>query len=214
MTDLPSDVVPAALAVALSPIPIVAIVVVLSAPRARRAGPAFAAGWIVGLTVLATAIVLLAATAGAAGDDDGVDVVRLVIGVVFLLMAARQWTKRNATAEPSWMATIAAAGPLRALGLGAALSAGNPKNLALTITAGAAIAEADLSPAGSAGAIAVFTAIGSATVVALVATALAGGAHATRPLATIKTFMSEHSAVLLCLILLALGVKLIAEALL
>ncbi|MGZ4730289.1 MAG: GAP family protein, partial [Acidimicrobiales bacterium] len=56
---------PAALAVALSPIPIVAVVVILATPRARVVGPAFALGWIVGLTVVSTVVVVLAG-----GSDD------------------------------------------------------------------------------------------------------------------------------------------------
>ena len=40
------DMVPAALAVAFSPFPIIAIVIVLSTPRARTTGPLFALGWV------------------------------------------------------------------------------------------------------------------------------------------------------------------------
>lgn len=41
------DLLPAAVAVALSPIPIIAVVLVLGAPAARTTGPMFALGWIV-----------------------------------------------------------------------------------------------------------------------------------------------------------------------
>ena len=53
------DLLPSALAVALSPIPIVAIVLVLGAPNARTAGPAFAVGWIAGLLCVSVIVVLL-----------------------------------------------------------------------------------------------------------------------------------------------------------
>jgi hypothetical protein len=53
------DLLPSALAVALSPIPIVAVVVVLGAAGARTAGPAFALGWIAGLVAVSVVVVLV-----------------------------------------------------------------------------------------------------------------------------------------------------------
>ena len=44
LLDVIGDLLPAA--VALSPIPIVAVVLVLGSPGARTAGPAFALGWV------------------------------------------------------------------------------------------------------------------------------------------------------------------------
>jgi Sap, sulfolipid-1-addressing protein len=40
------DLLPSAVGVALSPIPIVAVILMLGTPRARSNGPAFAAGWV------------------------------------------------------------------------------------------------------------------------------------------------------------------------
>jgi threonine/homoserine/homoserine lactone efflux protein len=61
--DAIGDLLPSALAVALSPIPIVAVVLVLGASHARTSGPAFALGWIAGLTVVSSVVVLLLETA-------------------------------------------------------------------------------------------------------------------------------------------------------
>lgn len=52
-------------AVALSPVPIIAVVVMLGTPRARVNGPAFVVGWVVGLAFVGTAILLLAGGADA-----------------------------------------------------------------------------------------------------------------------------------------------------
>ena len=45
------DILPLALAVAISPIPIIAIVLTLGTPRARSNGAAFTIGWLAGLTI-------------------------------------------------------------------------------------------------------------------------------------------------------------------
>ena len=212
------DLLPSAIAVALSPIPIVAVVVVLGAQRARTAGPAFALGWVAGLLAVSVIVVLLVGSdADGDGDEPALDWLLLGIGVLFLLMAAKQWTKRPKRGEepetPGWMATIDSATPARAALLGAALSGANPKNLALTLTAAASIAEAGLDGPDTAIAIAAFVALGSATVAGAVLFYLVAGARAERPLAAVKRFMSGNSAVIMTVVLLLLGLKLVGDGL-
>ncbi|MDW5596409.1 GAP family protein [Conexibacter stalactiti] len=212
------DLLPSALAVALSPIPVVAIVGVLGGRRASTTGPAFAAGWIAGLLAVSVAVVLLVDGVGdPGGDDTGLDWWKIAIGLLFLAMAAKQWTKRpkrgEAPAEPSWMATLDRASPGRAAVLGAALSAANPKNLALTLTAAASIAEADLGTTDTALAVAAFVAIGSLTVAGSVLFHLVAGERAARPLAEVKQFMADNNAVIMTVVLLLLGAKLLGDGL-
>jgi len=212
------DLLPSAFAVALSPIPIIAVVLVLGAPKARTAGPAFAFGWIAGLLAVSV-IVVLALEPGSDpdSDDPGVNWLKVAIGVLFLLMAAKQWTKRPKDGQesdmPRWMATIDTATPPRAAALGAALSGANPKNLALTLAAAASIAEAGLDQAERAIAIAVFIALGSVTVAGSVLFYLVDADRAARPLAAIKRFMSDNNAVIMMVVLLLLGAKLLGDGL-
>jgi hypothetical protein len=56
LNDVIGDLLRSAFAVALSPIPIIAVVVVLAAPRARSAGSAFALGWIGGLMAVSVIV--------------------------------------------------------------------------------------------------------------------------------------------------------------
>jgi len=212
------DLLPSALAVALSPIPIVAVVLVLGAPRARTAGPAFALGWIAGLLAVSVVVLLLVGSGGDSDSDDpGLNWLKIAIGVLFLLMAAKQWSKRPRAGEepdaPSWMATVDGASPARAALLGAALSGANPKNLALTLAAAASIAEAGLDSADEAIATAVFVAIGSTTVAGAVLFHLLAGERAARPLAAARRFMAENNAVIMMVVLLLLGAKLLGDGL-
>ena len=43
-----SETLPAALAIALSPFPIIGVVLIVSSAQGRRNGPLFALGWVVG----------------------------------------------------------------------------------------------------------------------------------------------------------------------
>ena len=218
LDDAIGGLLPAAVAVALSPIPIVAVVVVLGAPRARTAGPAFALGWIAGLLAVSVVVVLLVGSASDPDSDDpGVNWLKLGIGIVFLLMAAKQWTKRPRPGRepevPGWMATIGSATAPRAALLGMALSGANPKNLALTLTAAASIAEAGLDTTDTAIAVAAFTALGSVTVAGSVLFYLLAGDRAARPLAAVKQFMADNNAVIMMVVLLLLGAKLLGDGL-
>ena len=191
---------------------------VLGAPRARTAGPAFAVGWIAGLLSVSVIVVLLVGTGDDPDSDDpGLNWLKIVLGILFLLMAAKQWTKRPRDGKeieaPKWMATIDTATPSRAALLGVALSGANPKNLALTLAATASIAEAGLDAADTAIAIAVFVALGSVTVAGAVLFDLVDAKRAARPLDAIKRFMSDHNAVIMMVVLLLLGAKLLGDGL-
>ena len=212
------DLLPSAFAVALSPIPIIAVVLVLGAPKARTAGPAFACGWIAGLAVVSIVVVLVLGNgADSSSDEAGLNWLKIAIGILFLAMAAKQWTKRPRPGEepetPSWMATVDTATPTRAALLGAALSGANPKNLALTLAASASIAEAGLDDADTAVAVLVFIAIGSVTVAGSVLFYLIDAQRAARPLAAIKQFMADNNAVIMMVVLLLLGAKLLGDGL-
>ena len=218
LTEVIGDLLPSAFAVALSPIPIVAIVLVLGAPKARSAGSAFALGWVTGLLAVSVIVVLVLGTGGDPDSDDpGISWLKVAIGILFLAMAANQWKKRPRDGQepetPSWMATIDTATPARAAVLGAALAGANPKNLALTLSAAASIAEAGLDPADEAIAVAAFVAIGSVTVAGAVLLYLVDAKRAARPLDAIKRFMSDNNAVIMMVVLLLLGAKLLGDGL-
>jgi threonine/homoserine/homoserine lactone efflux protein len=212
------DLLPSAIAVALSPIPIVAVVLVLGAPKARAAGPAFALGWIGGLlTVSVVVIFVLGAGSDRDSDDPGISWLKVGIGILFLVMAANQWRKRpkdgREPSMPEWMTTIGTATASKAAVLGATLSGANPKNLALTLAAAASIAEAALDPADKAIAVSVFVALGSVTVAGAVLFYLLDPRRAARPLDAIKRFMADNNAVIMFVVLLLLGAKLLGDGL-
>lgn len=211
------QLLPLAIGVALSPIPIIGVILILGTPKARSNGPAFVLGWVIGLVAVTVIVIVIA---GGADDpnstaSDSVDWLKVGLGAAFLFMAMRQWRGRPKAGEqptmPKWMQTIDRFTPGRSFVFGVLLSGVNPKNLALALAAGATIAQAGLSTGDSAFAVAVFVVLGSITVAGPLVFFLFGGEHATRPLATIKEFMSEHNAVIMMVVLLVFGAKLIGD---
>jgi hypothetical protein len=219
LSQVIGDLLPSAMAVALSPFPIIAIVVVLGSPRARSSGPAFAAGWLVGLTAVTVAVVAIALAGHA--DESGSEAstaanwLKLGVGVAFLAIAVKNWKGRPArgaeAAVPKWMAAIETIAPLKAAGFGLALSGANPKNLALTVVAATSIAQAGLDRAGNAAAIAVYVLLGSLSVAGAVLYFLIAGDRAVGPLNAVRKFMSANNAVIMMVIFLLLGAKLVGD---
>ena len=210
------DLLPSAVGVALSPVPIIAVILMLGTPKARSNGPAFAVGWVIGLIVVSVIVLLLAGDSDDpdSGSSTAVSVIKLLIGVLFLLMSVKQWQGRPKAGEeaqmPKWMGTIDRFTAGKSFVLGIALSGVNPKNLALTLAAAASIAQAGLSGGESAIAVAIFVLIGSVTVAGPVIFYLVVPDSA-GPLGSIKQFMSEHNAVIMFVLLLVLGAKLLGN---
>jgi hypothetical protein len=213
------NTLPMAIGVAISPVPIIAIVLMLGTPRARANGPAFAVGWLAGLSIIG-AITLVSASGNATSDTGEpaiwANVLKLVFGVLFVLIAARTWHGRPKPGEeaamPKWMQAIDTFTAPKSLGMGALLSGLNPKNLALTIAAATAIAQTGISGGQEAVALAVFVILGSMTILAPVAVYFLMGAKAKEILDGLKEFMGAHNAAIMTVLLLVLGAKLIGDS--
>ncbi len=207
-----------AVGVALSPVPIIAVTLMLVTPRARSNGPAFLVGWLAGLAIVGAVVLLVAGPANA--NDNGepatwVDVLKLVLGALVLRIALRQWRGRPHDGEegptPKWMGAIDTFTPPKAAGAGAVLAGANPKNLLLAVAAAAAIAQTGIPGGQQAGAYAVFALIGTVGVAAPVVIYFALGDRSGPVLDRLKRWMAAHNAVIMTVLCLVIGAKLIGD---
>ncbi|HET9292556.1 MAG TPA: GAP family protein, partial [Actinomycetes bacterium] len=214
------DILGLAAGVAVSPLPIVAMILVLATPRGRVNGIVFGLGWVLGLAVLGAVVLALAGPADA--SDGGEPAawtgwLKLLLGVLALLLAVRQWRGRPAPGSepqmPKWMASIDRLKPGGAVGLGALLSAVNPKNGGLTIAAAATIAGTGLAGGEQAVVLAVFVLIGSAGVLAPLIVYLVAGEGAARTLDSWKAWAATHNAAVMAVLFLVFGFKLVGDGL-
>jgi threonine/homoserine/homoserine lactone efflux protein len=219
MGDAIGQMLPTAVGVAISPLPIVAVVLMLVTPGGRVNGPAFVLGWIVGLALIGA--VVLAVAGGASASDDGapatwVSVLKLVLGLLVLLLGVKQFRGRPhgdaAPETPKWMQALDRFTPVKAAGAGVALSAVNPKNLLLAIAGAATIAQTGIDAGEQAIAYAVFVVIATAGVALPVAIALALGERSHEPLDRLNRWLSENNAVIMAVLLAVIGTKLIGDA--
>jgi threonine/homoserine/homoserine lactone efflux protein len=117
----------------------------------------------------------------------------------------------DTAALPAWMHTIDSFTPLKSVGLGVLLSAVNPKNLLLTVAAGAAIAQAGTSSSGDAVALTVFVVLGTVGPGLPLAVALVMGARARTLLDGMRSWMATHNSAIMAAILLVIGAKLLGD---
>jgi hypothetical protein len=207
-----ADLALVALIVALSPFPLVASIIAASAANPAN-GPAFAAGWTIGLALL-TAIVV-----AAAGEADLSTVapdawVQILVGAALLAAALRKWRMRPIgdapPKAPGWMSSLDR-GPARTFGMGAALGGVNPKHLAVAAAAAAIIQYHGLSGSAATAAAVAFLAVGSSTVFAIVLAAVLGGPATARALASLKGFMLRHNTSIMVVLFAVIGAKLVVE---
>jgi Kef-type K+ transport system membrane component KefB len=210
---------PLAVGIALSPIPIIAVVLMLTSRKAKVNGPVFVLGWLIGLGIVGAIVLSIAGPAGASKSGSPaawVSWAKVVLGVLLLLVAVRQFRGRPRGDEqpqmPKWMATIDKTTPLAALGLAALLSGANPKNLLLAVSGGATIAQTGISGAQQAIAYLVFAVIGTLGVGAPVVIYFALGERSQKLLGELKDWMSRHNAVIMAVLCLVIAAKLIGDA--
>ncbi len=215
-----SEVLPFAIGVAISPIPIIAVILVLFSARARVNGPLFLIGWVVGVSVVAAVVYLIADATDVGTDRDASDRshwIKLGLGVLLVLLAIRHWRKRPAPGEapaaPKWMTAIDTLTPVKTGGLGVLLSAVNPKNLALSLAAGASLAQANVPTGEATAGLIVFVLIASAGIAVPVVSYLVGGERAAQMLEGWRTWLSVHNTAVMAVLFLVFGVLLFSQGL-
>jgi threonine/homoserine/homoserine lactone efflux protein len=214
------DIIPLAIGVALSPLPIVAVILMLFSKNPRGTSLGFLAGWFLGVAVVASVVVFVVDPVQQAtgGEDSPVAAVfRILLGVVLLVLAYRDWKMRPQPGEqadmPKWMQGIDSLTAGKALAMGVLLAGVNPKNLTLTVAAGVAIAAAGLSTSQAVVALVFYIVLACVTVAAPVVLALALGEKATPTLDHWKAWLTYNNAVVMMLLCLVFGIVLLSKGL-
>jgi threonine/homoserine/homoserine lactone efflux protein len=211
------ELLPYAIGIAISPVPIIAAILMLLSRQAAKTSTAFLIGWVAGIVVVTVVVLLLV---GEAGDSDGQpstlsSILKLVLGALLLLMALKQWRSRPKAGEtgemPKWMGAIESFTFGKALGLGFLLSGINPKNLLMCLAAGTTIGAAHLSTSDDIVVVAVFTVLAASTVAVPVIGFLLARNRMEAPLNDLRGWLTQNNAVVMGVLLLVIGVDLIGK---
>ncbi len=217
MPTLIANLIPLALGIAISPVPVIAVIMMLSSGKALKNALLFDLGWVIAIAALGVIGVLALGgknVSGHKGAGPASDVTDLVLGVLLLFLAARRWMRGRGGAEekePRLLKSIDSLKPLTAFGLGAALILVNPKNLMITLAGIAQILKSDPGTGASFAALVVFI------VVASIGVALPMVVYAVMPkraasiLGSWKSWLAEHNSAVMMYLLLVLGILLLVK---
>ena len=113
MGSLIGNILPEAIAVAISPLPIVAVILMLFSKKAKANSLAFLVGWIIGLAAVCAIVTALGSTqnmAPGSGASNASYGLKIILGLLLLFLAVRNWRKRPKPGEqpkmPAWMSSI------------------------------------------------------------------------------------------------------------
>jgi threonine/homoserine/homoserine lactone efflux protein len=212
------EILPLAVGIAISPIPIIAAILMLLSPRAKTTSVGFLLGWLAGIVIAIVLFTLLSSVLpqrDASGSSPVHGVIKIILGALLLFLAAKQWRGRPAEGEqatmPKWMSAIDSMTAAKSLGLGFLLSAVNPKNLLLAISAGLIIGGANLSLGDTTVVIVVFVLLAGCTVLVPVIGYLVASARMAGPLDSLRGWLVDNNATIMAVLLLVIGLTVIGK---
>ncbi len=212
------DTLPLAVGVAISPLAIVAVILLLMSPQAARSSLIFLGGWLAGLTILLIAFTLI----GEAIDESDPDASKPITGTIKILLglglgylAWSQWQSRPAPGEsaelPSWLRAIDTFGPAKIIGLSLVFTIAAPKNIMLMAAVGKTLSNAELSSSQTIVAFAIILLLSSVTVGGPVLAFLVARDRMTPPLTVLRQWFVQNSATIMSVVLVILSANLIGK---
>jgi hypothetical protein len=217
MSAVIGDLLPLAVGVAISPLPIIALVVLLIAPKAGAASWGFLFGWVCATTLVLVLFALISGVDALKSPETKsiVAVFKIVLGAALLALAVKEWRARpraGARAElPHWLSAVQAMKAPAVTGMGFVIYLANPKNLALGAAAGVALAQGNLARTNAAIVAALYVLIASSSVL-LPTLAYAFEKDRMRPwLDELKVWLTEHNAAVMAVVLGLMGAVMVGK---
>jgi hypothetical protein len=219
MVSASGELLPLAVAIAISITTIITTVLMLLSPKAKSKTVGLLVGCVVGVggaVALFAFLVGLVPTQDSGGSSPVAAGINMVVGVLLVVLALRQWRVRPARGDrtelPEWMVKVDSMRPSKALVLGLLLSAVVPKNLLLALSAGVIVGQARLSVGEASVVIIVFTVIATSTVAVPVVAHLVAPARMRGPFQRLREWLVENNVTIMVLLLLVIGVVMIGNS--
>jgi len=219
MAQAIGQLLPIALAIAISSVPIMATILILLSPRRGQSAVPFLLGWVLGIATIVSLCTLFAQLIPTARSprrpETVIGIAEILVGSALVVLAIIAWrrARRNpSTAMPKWLNTVSSFGPWSSFGVAFALNV-RPKGLLLAIAAGLALRVDDLTLGETAVAIVIYTLIGCSTVAVPIIVTLAAPKRMEPRLLSAKEWIGRNNGVITALILVMVGVVIIGTGL-
>lgn len=215
--ELISQLLTPALGIAISPLPIVGLILILLGESAKRNSLFFSVGWLLGnLITFILALFFMGVTTGSSDTGMIQKIVFAVLGGLLIYIAVKTFMKRTKVGEepktPKWFAKMTSLKPAGAVGFGIVLSSANPKNLLLSLSAGAAAGAVTQSISEDGLAILLFGLIATSTIVIPTILFSFMGDKISHKLDEMKNWLIYNNDTITAVMLLFIGIKILGKA--
>ena len=206
-----AQLLPVAVAAAVSSVPIMVTLVILVSDKRNEAALPYLVGWVLGAAALVT---LATIAAGFLPDDrprkheDTIGMLQVAIGAALALLGLGALLRRRSESAPrlpGWMTRVDSLHSGPAFGVGVALNA-RPKALLLMAAAGLILHTASLVAQQTALAIAFFTLVATSTVMAPVLLTFLAPARMEPRLVAARTWVMDQGPVLTAITMVVIGI--------
>ena len=205
----------AAAGVAFNPPAIIASIVLASS--SRRKAIAFGGGWLAGLIMIGSAVMLVGDVSELLGAPSMLALAaKLVLGSVLVIWAAAKWRKRSTSSSsdetPRWMRSLTGLSSARAFLAAAAYASLNPKTLAFIVAGVLTILGASLSVTAEWVTLLLFVVLSSLSVTAPIAIAVIAPERSADALSAARLWLGDNGSMVTAAVLAVLGVLLLYSA--
>jgi len=214
------DILPFAGGLALSPLPLVAVIVMLTGASGKRNAIAFAGGWFTGALLLSGLVILLVnGASGQTGQEPKTlsGIIKLCFGGLLLFLAWKQWGSRPEPGEavevPGWLVALDSSSAAKCFGFGCFLAPINVKNFPIIASAGAIIAASGLGGAQMTFTTLIFAFLGTAGLLIPIVLYVVGGETAQETLQAWRKWLEKYNAIILAVLFFYLGLNAFGEGL-
>lgn len=220
MISVIGDLLPLAVGIAISPLSIIAAILMILSPRAHLISVPFLVGWLVGVCVTTAIFIVVGSTASPSDPKASkpiTGVILLLLGGTMLYVAWHQWQGRPKGGEPAerpgWMSAIDHMSAARAFSFSILLSALTLKNVMYEASAGVVIGNADLSLGRNLIVLGIFVVLASVTVGGpIIAYSVAPERFAV-PLESVRRWLEANNVTIMTIVLLLIGVNVVGKGL-
>jgi hypothetical protein len=202
---------PIAVALALSSVPITATILILLSPNRNVAALPFLVGWVTGaagLIVLSTLFASVLPKPPRRGPDTVTAGLLIIIGLALIVLGAlnlRRSPQSEGTGMSRWLSRVESFGALVSFAVAVALNF-RPKGLLLGVAAGLALYAASVKVSEAAILIAVYTVIATSTVVVPIAASFIAPRQVEPKLIAARDWLARNGRLLTSLIMFMIGV--------
>ncbi len=209
MNQLITSLILPALAIAVNPVPIIAVVTLLATDHGKRNGFAFLVSLLVVMfTVAGLTIFVFGSKSSQSSATTGQAAAQTLFGVIFLALFAAQWRAKPAETNepPGWMRLIDKAGLTAAVVMALALT-----NYALLSAGAGTIRKAGVGTTQEAGALVFFVLLAVSTIIVPLVLYLVRPVWARKELGRLQAWLTQHNRIILMIVFGFMGALFTAQ---